>query len=94
MSTAALPPKPEPTTQKPETVEEHRLETVPGGATDSLWYMAARNLVPHMARSKKLAWIEGFVAACETMRGVENEPLADVLRETLRLDLELGEYDG
>lgn len=70
------------------------VETVPGGATDSLWYMAARNLVPHMNRTDRLRWIEGFVSACETLRGIENEPLAEVLRETLRLDLELGEYPG
>ena len=89
-----LPPAPPPHTERPETVEEHRLALVPGGATDSLWYLAAKNLVPHMARSKRLAWIEGFVVACESMRGIENEPLAEVLRESLRLDLELGEYTG
>lgn len=89
-----LPPAPEPTTERPETVEEHRLATVPGGATDSLWYVAAGNLVPHMARTKRLAWIEGFVAAMETCRGLSNDALGEVLRESLRLDLELGEYPG
>lgn len=87
-----LPPAPTPTTQDPETIEEHRLALVPGGATDSLWYVAARNLVPHMSRSDRLKWIEGFVAACEVMRGVDNDEVGEILRETLRLDLELGEY--
>lgn len=89
-----LPPKPAPVPEVPETIEEHRLELVPGGATDSLWYVAAGNLVPHMARSRKRDWIEGFVACMEVLRGIDSDEVAAVLRETLRLDLELGEYPG
>jgi hypothetical protein len=87
-----LSPAPVPVPQTPETVEEHHLSTVPGGATDSLWYVAAGNLVPRMSRTDRLRWIEGFVSAMETCRGLANEPLGEVLRESLRLDLELGEY--
>ena len=68
------------------------VETIPGGATDSLWLMAAHHLAPHMESTRKRGWVEGFVAALEALRGVDNEPLADVLRESLRLDLEPGEY--
>jgi hypothetical protein len=89
-----LPAAPTPTSDPPETIEEHRLALVPGGATDSLWYVAAGNLVPHMSRTDRLRWIEGFVTALETCRGMSNEPLGEVLRESLRLDLELGEYPG
>jgi hypothetical protein len=68
------------------------VELVPGGATDSLWMMAAHHLAPHMETTRSRGWVEGFVAALEVLRGIGNEPLADVLRESLRLDLELGEY--
>lgn len=43
-------------------------EPVPGGMTDSLWYFEATSLVPHMAHSDKLKWIEGFVAGLEAAR--------------------------
>lgn len=82
-----LSPPPVPTAEPPETIAEHHLPAVPGGATDPLWYLAARNLAPHMETTRKGGWIEGFVACMEVLRGVDNEPLADVLRESLRLDL-------
>lgn len=68
------------------------IETVPGGATDPLWYLAARNLAPAMETTRKQGWVEGFVACMEVLRGLENEPLAEVLRESLRLDLAPPEY--
>lgn len=56
---------------------------VPGGATDPLWYLAARNLVPHMESTRRGGWIEGFVAACEAFRGLDEMPdVSEVLRET------------
>lgn len=67
------------------------LPTVPGGATDALWYLAAHSLAPHMETTRKRGWIEGFVAACEAMRGLDGEEVAAVLRETLSLNVELGE---
>jgi hypothetical protein len=90
-----LTPPPVPQAVAPETVDEHEQHAVvlvPGGATESLWYVAAGNLVPRMSRTDRLHWIEGFVSAMETCRGLANEPLGEVLRESLRLDLELGEY--
>jgi hypothetical protein len=67
------------------------LETVPGGATDDLWLRAAVALCPAMETTRKKGWIEGFVAACEALRGLDNPAAAEVLRESLTLNLELGE---
>jgi hypothetical protein len=67
------------------------LPTVPGGATDSLWMRAASALCPPMESTRKRGWIEGFVAALEVVRGLDNPAAAEVLRESLRLDLVLPE---
>ena len=57
---------------------------VPGGATDALWYLAAANLAPHMESTRKRGWIDGFVAACEAFRGLDEMPdVTEVLRETV-----------
>lgn len=63
---------------------------VPGGATDPMWYLAAEHLVPHMARSKMRAWIEGFVGALEAARGIDGEPgVGPVLRSSLGMEVEV-----
>ena len=63
---------------------------VPCGATDPMWYLAANELVPHMARTKMRAWIEGFVKALEAARGIDGEPgVGDVLRNSLGMDVEV-----
>lgn len=67
----------------PEAPTPTRDLRVPGGATDSLWYLAARDLVPHMARNDRLHWIDGFVAACETFRDFDGDPMAEMLRRTV-----------
>lgn len=67
---------------EPEARKHARDLRVPGGATDSLWYLAARDLVPHMARNDRLHWIDGFVAACETLRDLDGDPMAEMLRRT------------
>lgn len=67
------------------------LPTVPGGATEALWYLAAHSLVPAMETTRKRGWIEGFVAACEAARGLDGEKVAAVLRESFSLGLDLGE---
>lgn len=66
---------------------------VPGGGTDPLWYVAAKHLCPHMSRSDRLRWIEGFVSALEVLRGI-NAPLpgvSDVLRDSIRMQPNPGE---
>lgn len=95
-ATGALPGELRPEDLKVESTPEpkHRgyvLEDemhVPGGATDPVWFLAAEHLCPHMARSKMLAWIEGFVAALETARGIDAEPgVGHVLRESVGMEV-------
>lgn len=64
---------------------------VPGGATDPLWYLAAHHLAPAMETTRKRGWVEGFVAALEVLRGLDDPAVAEVLNESLRLDLEIAE---
>jgi len=66
---------------------------VPGGATDPLWYLAAAHLAPHMESTRKRGWIEGFVAALETLRGVNAAlpDVAEVLLETISLETSIPE---
>lgn len=77
-----------------EVKPAHRAPTyedmqVPGGGTNYLWYLAAYHLVPkHMNHTDRLRWIEGFVSACELLRGVNISvtDVSDVLRETISLN--------
>lgn len=79
-------PEPEAPTQRSDL-------RVPGGATDPLWYLAAGHLVPkNRSRTDRRNWMEGFVAACEVMRGMDDmRGIADVLRESVGL-LPLPDY--
>lgn len=61
---------------------------VPGGGTDYLWYLAAFHLCPKgMNHTDRLRWIEGFVSACELLRGVNvaTVDVSDVLRDTISM---------
>lgn len=54
--------------------------------TDPMWYLLADHLVPHYDHARKIAWIEGFVAACEAARGRKvSVDISGTLRETLAL---------
>lgn len=54
--------------------------------TDPLWYLLADHLVPHYDHARKIAWIEGFVSACEAARGRKTPlDISGTLRETLAL---------
>lgn len=49
---------------------------------DPLWYYAANLLAPRdIGSTKRRGWIEGFVAALETL--AENDETGEVLRETI-----------
>ena len=46
--------------------------------------LAATNLAPHIESTRKRGWIDGFVAACEAFRGLDEMPdVTEVLRETV-----------
>ena len=63
---------------------------VPGGATDPLWYFIADRLCPHMESTRKRGWIEGFVAALETIRGIDGEAgVATVLMDSISTNLDI-----
>lgn len=63
---------------------------VPGGATDPMWYLVANHIAPHMESTRKRGYVEGFVAACEAVRGIDGEPgLSEVLRASVGLEVEV-----
>lgn len=65
-------------------------ETVPGGATDPLWYLIAEGAAPRLNTTSRARWIEGFVAALEIARGIDGEPgVGDVLRSSIGLSVEV-----
>lgn len=82
-----------------EVKPTHRATTydevqIPGGGTNGLWYLAAFHLVPkHMNHTDRLRWIEGFVSACELLRGVNVavQDVSDVLRDTISMKANIDE---